>query len=94
MDARGDARALAEEWPRSARLEPEFFGDPVFNDTSLVVWMELPTGARRHRLLLPGDQENWTYLYARHPVGCRQTSSRPVTTVGGSISRTTRPMKS
>lgn len=69
VDARGDARALAEEWARSARLEPEFFGDPVFNDTSLVVWMELPTGARRHRLLLPGDQENWTYLYARHPRG-------------------------
>lgn len=67
--SRRKADSLATRWARVSATDPEFFGDPILNNTSLVLWVELPTGARWHRLLLPGDQENWTYLYARHQRG-------------------------
>jgi hypothetical protein len=53
---------------RSA-LDPEFFGDSLLNNSSLVLWLEVPAGARNHRVLLAADQENWTYLCAQHPRG-------------------------
>ncbi|WP_157609665.1 ComEC/Rec2 family competence protein [Variovorax sp. Root473] len=50
--------------------EPNFFGNRVLNDTSLViavdVWLD---GKRRRRVLLTGDQENWSYIASRHPAG-------------------------
>ncbi len=63
------ADELRAGWAAAHGRDPDYFGDPVLNDTSLVIWLELPTGRRIHRLLLPGDQENWTYLFARHPRG-------------------------
>ena len=52
-----------------AGIDPEFFGDSVLNNTSLVVWLNIGIGARSHKVLLTGDQENWTYLLMRHPLG-------------------------
>ncbi|MGG7671551.1 ComEC/Rec2 family competence protein [Pseudomonas sp. WC2] len=50
--------------------EPNFFGNKVLNDTSLVlaldVWLD---GKHRRRVLLTGDQENWAYIASRHPAG-------------------------
>ncbi|WP_277757877.1 hypothetical protein [Pseudomonas sp. A34-9] len=50
--------------------EPDFFGNKVLNDTSLVialdVWLD---GKHRRRILLTGDQENWAYIASRHPAG-------------------------
>ncbi|NKA95833.1 hypothetical protein GO283_04383 [Ralstonia solanacearum] len=50
--------------------EPNFFGNRVLNNTSLVialdVWLD---GKRRRRVLLTGDQENWSYIASRHPAG-------------------------
>lgn len=51
-------------------LEPEFFGNSILNDTSLVVVLDIVLdGHHRKRLLFPGDQENWTYIAAQHPAG-------------------------
>ena len=61
--------ALAHEWAKSAAQGAEFFGDSVLNNTSLVLWIEVPIGPRRYSVLLTGDQENWTYLLFRNPRG-------------------------
>jgi beta-lactamase superfamily II metal-dependent hydrolase len=58
-----DARAV------QAQRDSEFFGDSMLNNSSLVLWLEVPVGARNHRVLLTADQENWTYLCAQHPRG-------------------------
>jgi hypothetical protein len=51
-------------------IEPEFFGNNVLNDTSLVLAVDiLLDGKRRRRILLTGDQENWSYIASRHPAG-------------------------
>ena len=47
----------------------EFFGDSLLNNTSIVIWLEVPSNSRRYRILLTGDQENWTYLLARNSRG-------------------------
>jgi hypothetical protein len=64
---------LTEEAAKAAvkaSVEPEFFGNSVLNDTSLVVVLDCHlNGAQRRRLLLTGDQENWSYIAARHPAG-------------------------
>lgn len=49
------------------KIEPEFFGNNILNDTSLVVKIEVWTGTRWYSLLFPGDLENWLYLVAKHP---------------------------
>jgi hypothetical protein len=55
---------------RGLILEPEFFGNAVLNDTSLVLVIDIQLDSScRKRLLLTGDQENWTYVAARHPAG-------------------------
>jgi beta-lactamase superfamily II metal-dependent hydrolase len=69
LEPRADAAELADRWARRTGAEPEFFGDSLLNNTSLVVWLEARTGPRLNRVLLPGDQENWTYLFARNPRG-------------------------
>lgn len=54
----------------SSELEPEFFGNGVLNDTSMVISLDFHLDAiYRRRVVLTGDQENWTYIAARHPVG-------------------------
>lgn len=50
-------------------VDPEFFGNSVLNDTSLVLLVEARLGAVRRRLLFTGDLENFTYLMARQPMG-------------------------
>jgi hypothetical protein len=51
-------------------LEPDFFGNSILNDTSLVVVLDIVLdGHHRKRLLFPGDQENWTYIASQHPAG-------------------------
>jgi hypothetical protein len=65
-----DPAGLRTEWGTAFDLEPEFFGNPVLNDTSLVVLAEARLdGVHRRRVLLSGDLENWLYLTARHPRG-------------------------
>ncbi|MBY3495638.1 ComEC/Rec2 family competence protein [Rhizobium laguerreae] len=50
-------------------VEPEFFGNSVLNNTSIVLLVEARTGVRSQRLLLTGDLENFAYLMARYPMG-------------------------
>ncbi|MBZ6485059.1 ComEC/Rec2 family competence protein [Priestia aryabhattai] len=47
-------------------LGPEFFGNHILNDTSLVIKFEVWTGTRWFSLLFPGDLENWDYVMCRH----------------------------
>lgn len=64
--------ASAEEIAKSASaqgIEPEFFGNSVLNDTSIVLLVEARMGPIQRRLLLTGDLENFTYLMARWPMG-------------------------
>ena len=62
-----DVSELAECWASKYGLEHEFFGNPVLNDTSLVLEVDaLLDGMRRRTVLLPGDLENWLYLTAKH----------------------------
>lgn len=67
--ARPGATEAQREWSAKSGLDPEFFGDSVLNNTSLVIWLNIRLGARNHKILLTGDQENWTYLLMRHPLG-------------------------
>lgn len=67
---RGWAQTM-QECCAARGVEPEFFGDWVMNNTSLVLYLELRTENRTHTVLLPGDQEDWTYLLARNPRGLK-----------------------
>lgn len=50
--------------------EPDFFGNSLLNDTSLVVAVDIWLGGKhRRRILLTGDQENWAYITSKHPTG-------------------------
>jgi beta-lactamase superfamily II metal-dependent hydrolase len=60
---------MQKQWGARTGLDPEFFGDSVLNNTSLVIWLNISLGGRSHKVLLAGDQENWTYLLAQHPLG-------------------------
>ena len=50
-------------------VDPQFFGNNVLNDTSIVLLIDVRIGAVRRRLLFTGDVENFTYLMAVHPMG-------------------------
>ncbi|MCM2453440.1 ComEC/Rec2 family competence protein [Agrobacterium vitis] len=50
-------------------VDPEFFGNSVLNDTSIVLLVEARIGVVTRRILLTGDLENFTYLMARYPMG-------------------------
>ncbi len=50
-------------------VEPEFFGNSVLNDTSIVLLVQARLGVQTRRFLLTGDLENFTYLMARYPMG-------------------------
>ncbi len=66
-----DAMTLEHLKPeaRAAGVDPEFFGNNVLNDTSIVLLVDARIGAVRRRLLFTGDLENFLYLQARHPLG-------------------------
>lgn len=61
-----------EEWSAEFGLGPEFFGNNVLNDTSIVLSVDaMLTDASQEtshtrRALLTGDQENWTWLLWRY----------------------------
>ncbi|WP_287880649.1 MBL fold metallo-hydrolase [Aquitalea sp.] len=60
------------EVARSEKLEfePNFFGNSVLNDTSLVLVVDaVLDGLYRRRVVLSGDQENWSYICSKHPMG-------------------------
>lgn len=64
--------AASTEYAREAAqrgVEPEFFGNSVLNDTSIVLLVEARFGIVQRRLLFTGDLENFTYLMARQPMG-------------------------
>jgi beta-lactamase superfamily II metal-dependent hydrolase len=67
--AKPGASEVQRQWSVRTGIEPEFFGDSVLNNTSLVIWLNISLGARSHKVLLTGDQENWTYLLMQHPLG-------------------------
>jgi beta-lactamase superfamily II metal-dependent hydrolase len=67
--AKPGASEAQKQWSTRAGIDPEFFGDSVLNNTSLVIWLNISFGARSHKVLLTGDQENWTYLLMQHPLG-------------------------
>jgi beta-lactamase superfamily II metal-dependent hydrolase len=63
------SKPLRNEWSARNGVDPEFFGDSILNNTSIVLWIDAPGQSRRYKLLLTGDQENWTYLLFKHPFG-------------------------
>ena len=65
----GDPAALAAEAARDYGIEPEFFGNSVLNDTSLVLLVEADIGGVPKRMLFTGDLQTFTYLMANHPTG-------------------------
>ncbi|MGH8241161.1 MAG: MBL fold metallo-hydrolase, partial [Steroidobacteraceae bacterium] len=68
IDAADVARAARDNM--GAEYEPEFFGNAVLNDTSLVIVVDCHlAGTQRRRILLTGDQENWSYIASMHPAG-------------------------
>jgi beta-lactamase superfamily II metal-dependent hydrolase len=69
LPPRQDPEAHAEQAKRAHDVEPIFYGNQLFNNSSIVLWIDVPTGPVRHRILLPGDLENWTYVAARHSKG-------------------------
>ncbi|SHI35316.1 ComEC/Rec2 family competence protein [Desulfosporosinus lacus] len=48
------------------KVEPEFFGNNVLNDTSLVFKIDCFIEKKWFSMLFPGDLENWLYLIAKH----------------------------
>jgi hypothetical protein len=55
---------------QQGHFDPEFFGNAILNDTSLVLATDLHLdGVHRRRVFLTGDQENWSYIAAMHPGG-------------------------
>jgi hypothetical protein len=71
-DANLDQDSLMQvaETINGADFEPELFGNSVLNDTSLVVVVDMfLDNVNRKRILLTGDQENWSYIAACNPTG-------------------------
>jgi beta-lactamase superfamily II metal-dependent hydrolase len=67
--AKAGGSEAQKQWSTRTGIDPEFFGDSVLNNTSLVIWLNISLGALSHKVLLTGDQENWTYLLMQHPLG-------------------------
>lgn len=67
--AETESSALQKEWALRTALEPEYFGDSVLNNTSLVLYGEIQVNQRQYRILISGDQENWIYLLLKNPKG-------------------------
>lgn len=50
--------------------EPEFFGQSIVNNTSIVLVIDvLLEKKHRRRIVLTGDQENWVWIASEHPMG-------------------------
>ncbi|AZV06404.1 hypothetical protein ELK40_15130 [Enterobacter sp. N18-03635] len=50
--------------------DPNFFGNPVLNDTSLILVIDAVLDrSHRRRIVLTGDQENWSWISSEHPMG-------------------------
>lgn len=64
-----DREQLAAEAERDFGVDPEFFGNGVLNDTSLVLLVEADFGGAVKRMLFTGDLQTFTYLVANHPMG-------------------------
>lgn len=58
---------IIESWSKKTKIEPEFFGNHILNDTSIVLKLEVWTGSVWNTLLFPGDIQNWLYLMAKKP---------------------------
>jgi len=69
IDIPRDPAALVAEAARDYGIEPEFFGNSVLNDTSLVLLVEADIGGVPKRMLFTGDLQSFTYLMANHPAG-------------------------
>lgn len=64
------ASAAAAAETEGLEFSPEFFGNHVLNDTSLVIVLDvILDGMHRRRIVLSGDQENWSYISSQHPMG-------------------------
>jgi hypothetical protein len=66
---RGDQDAKKRSWAEKSGQDPEFFGNNVLNDTSIVLLVEARCENTTRRLLFTGDIENFCYLAGRHPIG-------------------------
>lgn len=64
-----DAQELAKDLQGRTGSDPEFFGNAVLNDTSIVLLVEADVGAVTKRMLFTGDLQSFTYLMAKHPMG-------------------------
>ena len=64
-----NAQELAKNLQRTIGSDPEFFGNAVLNDTSIVLLVEADVGAVAKRILLTEDLQSFTYLMAKHPMG-------------------------
>lgn len=64
-----NAQELAKNLQGITGSDPEFFGNAVLNDTSIVLLVEADVGAVAKRILLTGDLQSFTYLMAKHPMG-------------------------
>ncbi|WP_125599080.1 MBL fold metallo-hydrolase [Aeromonas salmonicida] len=55
---------------KTSLAEPNFFGQSIVNDTSLVLVVDvLLEQQHRRRIVLTGDQENWVWIASEHPMG-------------------------
>lgn len=59
----------ARSWAEKTGQDPEFFGNNVLNDTSIVLLAEAQCETAVRRLLFTGDLENFCYLATRYPLG-------------------------
>lgn len=55
---------------KKSMVEPDFFGQHLVNNTSLVLVIDiLLEEHHRRRIVLTGDQENWVWIASEHPMG-------------------------
>jgi hypothetical protein len=64
-----DRDSRARSWTEKTGQDPEFFGNHVLNDTSIVLLLEARCENAMRRLLFTGDLENFCYLASRHSLG-------------------------
>lgn len=50
---------------REFEYEPDWFGDHLLNDTSLVIQIKIHINGLQYKFLFTGDQENWTYILSK-----------------------------
>ncbi|WP_224037369.1 ComEC/Rec2 family competence protein [Clostridium gelidum] len=62
-----ESTEIIDGWSKKFKIEPEFFGNPLLNDTSIVLKVEAWIGSRWVSILFPGDIQNWLYLMAKRP---------------------------